>query len=408
MRWPAVFRKSLVESVRDWKILILGVTFAPFFVVLMYYYFAGGQTVYRIVVINRDSGQAGAALIARMRRQPQTTPRAPGAGTAVSPHDTADATRGTADATFGAAVVAVREESDSAVARGLLEDRAADLVVLIPPDFSAALAATRLGRDAAPTAAVTSYGDPSQPRYLLAAAYADYLTYEFAAAATGLHSPVRLDPRTITPPRRLDDFALYVPALLALGVMMLLFTAAAPLIREKDKGTLVRLRMSNMTTLEWLSAVSVVQVLIGLATVALTYATALLFGYRSAGSTLALVVVSLVSCLALVAVSVPVAAVLRTIFDLVTIGCFPFFVLMFFSGGMFPLPDVPLLTLGAITIHANDVLPTTHTIAAFGKVLNLGKGVGDVTGELVAIVLLTAAYFAIGTWLFTRRHMRAR
>jgi len=391
MRWAALFRKALVESVRDWKILILTVTFAPFFVVLMHFYFAGGQVVYRIAVLDRDSGREGAALVARMRSR--------GGSGAARSGDTS------ADSAPGSAALSVRVESDSAAAMRLLEDRAADLVVRVPPDFSASLEAVRQG-GAAPT--VTSFGDPSNVRYVIAAAYSDYLTFEHAASVTGIRSPVQLDPRTISPARGLDDFALYVPALLGLAVMMLMFTAAAPLIREKDKGTLVRLRMSSMTPFEWLSAVAVTQVVIGLATVALSYATAMAFGYRSSGSAAALLAVSAASCLALVGVSVLVAAFLRTVFDLATIGCFPFFVMMFFSGGMFPLPDVPLAAVAGVTVHANDILPTTHTVAAFGKVLNLGKGLGDVTGDVAVILGLAAAYCGVGAWLFTRMHMRAR
>ena len=40
--------------------------------------------------------------------------------------------------------------------------------------------------------------------------------------------------------------------------------------------------------------------------------------------------------------------------------------------------------------------------------LNLGKGLGDVSGDLLAIAVLTVLAYAAGTWLFARRHLRAR
>ena len=40
MRLHPLFKKTVIENFRDWKVLILGVTFAPFFVVLMYFYLA--------------------------------------------------------------------------------------------------------------------------------------------------------------------------------------------------------------------------------------------------------------------------------------------------------------------------------------------------------------------------------
>ena len=108
------------------------------------------------------------------------------------------------------------------------------------------------------------------------------------------------------------------------------------------------------------------------------------------------------------AISVLVAAWIRTVFDLMTVGCFPFFVLMFFSGTVFPLPQVRLFEFGSHQINLTDVLPTTHSMAAYSEVMNRGAGVNDLIFEMVAIVLLSAAFYAVGTWILTIRHMRAR
>jgi ABC-2 type transport system permease protein len=257
-------------------------------------------------------------------------------------------------------------------------------------------------------AVVRTFGDPANPKYIMAAAWSDSLTYQFAVDWSGLQGPLKFETESLSPLKSLTDFDLYVPGLLGLALIMLMFTAAATLIKEKDKGTIVRLRISNMTTTEWLIAVSLSQVIIGLLAMGLTYLTAVGFGYQSTGSLLAMSAVGILSCLAIVAISVLVAALLRTIFDLMTIGCFPFFIMMFFSGGMFPIPTISLFALGERSINVNDILPTTHSITAFGKILNRGAGLGDVTYEVGAIIVLTVLYFAVGIWLFTRRHMRSR
>ena len=106
------------------------------------------------------------------------------------------------------------------------------------------------------------------------------------------------------------------------------------------------------------------------------------------------------------AIGVLVAAWLRTIFDLMTVGCFPFFVQMFFSGGLFPLPEPRLFALAGHTVTINDLLPTTHATAALGKIMNHGAGVGEVTWELGWIAVLTIIFFVLGIRLFVRRHLR--
>jgi ABC-2 type transport system permease protein len=155
--------------------------------------------------------------------------------------------------------------------------------------------------------------------------------------------------------------------------------------------------------------VSLTQIIVGILAMALTYATAAALGYTpsASGSLPAVMIIGLFSSLSIIVISLVVAAFLRTIFDLLTIGCFPFLVLMFFSGGMFPLPPLRLFTVGSRSVNINDLLPTTHSITALGKILNSGAGLGDVLFELGAMALLTVVLFAVGMELFSRRHMRA-
>ncbi len=380
MRLNALLRKTMIENFRDWKMLVMTLSFAPFFVVLMYFYFEDATTSYRIAVVNQDEGAVAQGLIKRLEE---------------------------VESGEGTFVLRVTEEEDIAAAQELIRDRSADLVIEIPDGFSSALLQYPRGSEDAPLV-VRTYGDAANVKYMMAAAFGDYLTYEYAALITGETGPMVLEPVTLGRADAPTEFDLYVPGLLALALMMLMFTAAGTVIKEKDKGTLLRLRISNMSTAEWLAAVSITQVTIGLLAVALTYLTAWSLGYRMSGSLFDVAVVTVLSSMAIVGISMIVAALLRTIFDLVTIGTFPFFILMFFSGGMFPLPDVQLFALGARTINANDVLPTTHSIAAYDRIMNTGAGLGDVAFELAAIVLLFVVFFAIGTWAFTRRHMVAR
>jgi ABC-2 type transport system permease protein len=389
MRIISLFRKTMIENMRDWKILILTLTFAPLFVLLMYFYGEEStRSPYQVVVINHDAGvstadhgdfNAGSDLIVEM----------------TGLHDAE-----------GRKIIEVKQDLDMVTARSQLMNNTVDLVVEIPERFSEILFSSSQGEQPVP-AVVKTYGDPSQANYIMAAVWSDMITYEYAAAAADLKIPLEIQVNTVSGNQTLNEFELYVPALLGLALIMLMFTAAASLIKEKDKGTIIRLRLSNMTTFEWLMAVSLVQVILGMLALALTFASAVALGYQTSGSLIALLIVGLLSSLSIIAISLIVAAYLRTIFDLLTIGCFPFFILMFFSGGMFPLPPLRLFTIGDRAININDVLPTTHAINAMSKILNYGAGLGDVVFELGAIAVLTIVLSVFGVWLFTRRQMQA-
>lgn len=388
MRLVSLFRKTMIENFRDWKIISLTLTFAPFFVVLMYYYMSEtSQSPYQIIVINNDQGlpftgpdnfNAGQGLIAAMMD---------------------------AQHSRGGKVLEIHEDHSLDTAKEELKNKTIDLVVEIPDRFTKVLVSYREGDRPSP-AVVETYGDPANTRYVMAAAWSDMIAYQYAAAFTDAQSPLEIQVESVSSISSLTDFELYVPGLLALALMMLMFTAAASLIKEKDKGTIIRLRIANMTNPEWLTAVSLSQIIIGFMALVLTYITAVLFGYHSSGSLVAASVIGLISCLSIIAISVLVAAFLRTIFDLMTIGCFPFFILMFFSGGMFPLPPLRLFSFGKHVISVNDVLPTTHSISALNKILNQGAGLREVAFEVAAIAVLTALTFALGAGLFIKRHMK--
>ena len=381
-RLSNLFRKEMVETFRDWKMLSLTLTFAPFFVLLMYAYLGHTAPVYQVAVVNADPGGSLATGVI----EALAAVRSPEGDTVLRVRE------------------ATEEEGES-----LLQRRQADVVLHIPEGFSEAIVAYRTGPSAgaAPAPVIRSRGDPGNPDYIMAAVWADMTVMAFVEYAAEIRSPLVLEPETVSGASSLTDFDLYVPGLLSLSLMMLMFTAAGALIREKDRGTIIRLRLSNLSVLEWLTAVTATQLIVGVLALALTYLTAWGVGYRASGSLLILLLVGSPTSIAIMAFSVLVAAFLRTVFDLVTVGCFPFFILMFFSGGMFPLPGVPLFQLGDRAIQLNEILPTTHAITAMDQVLSYGTGIGDIRFELGAMGILTVAFYVFGTWIFTRRHMPA-
>ncbi|MBP7865464.1 MAG: ABC transporter permease [Acidobacteria bacterium] len=388
MKFLACLGKTFKENLRDWKVLSLVLAFGPFFVYLMHAYFGAAASGYTLVAIDRDRP----VTLADGRRLH--------AG-----RDLADRWRGlpAADGKPAFTVVVLADEAEG---RRRLERRDADLVVRVPEDFSGRLAAWAEGR-AGPLPALTNEGDASNLRFLTAAALADVVSFNYVSEVTGLRVPLDLDFRTTgAAGREPRDFDLYVPALLVLAIIMVLFSAAASIIKEVDKGTIVRLALSRLRPLEFLGAVGLNQVLISTAALGLTFLAVLHVGYRTQGSVALLFAVGALSALSVVAISLLVAAAMKTIFELLTVGTFPFFVLMFFSDCMFPLPKLALFHLAGYTFHANDVLPTALTVKAFNKVLNHGAGVADIGMELTGIVLLTAAYFAVGAWAFRRRHLK--
>jgi ABC-2 type transport system permease protein len=388
MRFRAYLQKTFKENMREWKITILALIFGPFFVYMMYAYFGTTNPSYTLLVMNQD--------------QPVTF-----SGGRLNAGDNLLAEWKKAKYPDGKMVFKVKEITDLEDAKKELKNRDADLLLVIPPDFSTRLQAT-LAKKTTDVPGLINFGDHGNTRFMVATSFADYISFSFISVLTKVELPLNIDFQPMARERSLNEFDLYVPALLVLAIIMVLFTAAASIIKEVDKGTMARLMLSKLTTLEFIGAISINQVLIGLAALGLTFLAALHVGYRPAGSVLLFMFVGALSSLSVIAISLLVAAVMKTIFELLTVGVFPFFILMFFSDCLFPLPRIGLFHLAGHTFYANDLLPTALTVKAFNKILNFNAGFNDLIFELSGILILTLVYFLLGTWFFRHRHMRVR
>jgi ABC-2 type transport system permease protein len=379
MRLLAYLKKTFRENLREWKILVMTLVFAPAFVYLMSAYFRTASPSYSLLVVNED-------------RPAVPVERPPGDGLQLRAGEDLISAWALLKYPDGKAVFRIRTIDDVEEGKRLLRNRDADLLIVIPEDLSESLAAYG-NKTSTAISPVINVGDLASPRFMVAASFADFITYTYMSTATGMELPEAVAFEGLGAERSPTDFDLYVPALLVLALIMVLFTAAASVIKEVDKGTITRLNLSRLTPLEFLGAISLNQLLIGTAALALTYLSAMSVGYRSEGSAALFLLVG--------------AGFIRTIFELLTVGVFPFFILMFFSE-MFPMPRVILFRLLGHTFTANDVLPTALAVKAFGKILNFGAGFGDIVFELGGMLVLTGIYFAVGLWLFRRRHLSAR
>jgi ABC-2 type transport system permease protein len=396
MRFLSLLRKNLIEQFRNLWVLILVIICAPVFV-FAYWLFVGGggSTTYNVLVVNAD---VGAQL-------PDGTFYSGG-------EDAVEAIRAIAYPD-GQPILDVILVTDRVEAEARLRDRDGAALIIIPEDFSEALLRVMETPAAAETSRpmtthITLVGDLTNPYYAVAAVMAATAVDEYAMAVTGETRVVGYEEIALGASAARTEFELYVPGLLIFAVVMLVFPAAMDAAREVESGTLRRLQLTRMTSFDFLLGISVVQTLVGVASVLLAFATATALGFRSLGPLWVAILVGALSALSVVGVGLIVAALSRTVTEAFVIANFPLIILMFFSGAIFPIPGIPLFTLAGRRIGLYDFVPLTHGVGALNKVLVLGAGLGDVAFELGALLILTVVYFIIGMWLFQRRHMRAQ
>jgi ABC-2 type transport system permease protein len=387
MKLVTVFLKTCREMSRDWLVVSLSVVFAPFFVLLYWIWFSGGSTAYNVLVINNDVG----ALLSD-------------GTTLAAGEEVIQAIRGVQYAD-DKPLLKVMRAVDRAEVDHFLREREVVAFLLIPEDFSRAIQSLQEG-DRTATPQIVFGGDLTNPYYTVGSVLALTALESYVQQATGQQPLIHYIEQPLGASAARTEFEIYVPGVMVFAVIMLIFLAAMTVAREVETGTLRRLIITPMTSFDLLGGISAALVLVGVASVVLTFITAVALGFHSQGPMWVAMLVGAVTSLSIIGMGMVVACFSRSVSQAFVIANFPLGLLMFFTGAIFPVPQPTLFEIGEHTVGLFDLLPPTHAVVALNKVLTLGVGLEGVLYELTALLVLSLGYFALGCWLFQRIHMR--
>jgi ABC-2 type transport system permease protein len=384
MRWYYVFIKGIREQLRDYWILVMILVMAPLFIAIYYLMVDTDTPVYRVILVNQDLG---------MEQD----------GGSVNLGDSL-LHLGQLASELSMIECLALDSRDHAI--GMLRNKQADVLVVLPEDFT--MGVFSAGKEGVVQPRVELLGDLTQMEYILGAIWSEEIINRFVLEHAQIRMPISWKETALGFSGRRSMFELYVPGLLVLSVIMIIFSASSAIVREPEKRTLERLKSSRLTSLEFLGGISLVQILIAILSLAFSLLTAVALGYTLIPGTLGFIfLISFLTALSMISFSLIVAAMCRSIKEVAIIGTFPLFLLMFFTGAAFPVSGGRLFTLGGHTIMLNDILSPKFAVEALNKVLIRGLDIRETIPEMMALVFLTLLYFVLGNLAFKQRHMRA-
>lgn len=381
MKLLAVIRKSFTEQIRQFWILLLTVTMAPFFVGIFYLIYKSSSLNLQLSVVNLDrpSGLLPTADYGKELLKYLVSVK----------NDTMP--------------VSFHETSDRATAEEQVRNKKAHAMIIIPAGFSDSI---RLKQSGGPVRVPFELsGNLTETNYMIAAILGITYVSGFINSATGTLEPYHFIETPAGISSKLNDFTIAIPGLLVLATIMLMFSGAIAFVSEPEKKTMLRLKLSRLSPFTFLAGITIIQVVVGLVSILLTLWAAWLFEFDFSGSFWLFLLVCILTCLSVIGFSLILAGVTKSVNEVLIVGNFPLFLFMFFSGTVFPIQGATLFTLGSYSFTIPGLMSTYHGTEALKQVLIYEAGIGDIWPQLVSLTGLTVIYFLVGYWIYRRRHM---
>jgi ABC-2 type transport system permease protein len=381
-----VITKSFREQIRSCWVLLLTLLMGPFFIFVYYLIVESSKTSYDILVLNKDAGVAiqgqqvnfGNAFFA-----------------------TIDSVKGEkAELPFTAKKAKKLELAIDAVKK-----KDADLLIVIPDSFSYILAA-RVYDSSRVAIPVEIYGDLTSPKYLITAVWANECLNDYIYKKAASEKLISVKETALGTSASIGEFDMIVPGILILSLIMLMFTASIAFVSEVENKTILRLKLSQLTALEFLGGIGIVQSVIGIFSMALTLATAILLGFNQEGSLIIMLIIGTITGISIIAFSLIIAAFTKSSNEVLIIGNFPMFLFMFFTGAAFPMKTKALFEIAGYPVSLQGLMTPVHAISALNKTLILNLGFREIIPEIIAITVLTLIYFFIGAVFYQYRHLK--
>lgn len=375
MKALAIAAKQLREMIREPWVLALVLLTTPSFVLVYWLIFLEGPAAYGVAVVNRDEGPLGGRLIEAMAdvRHPDGRP-----------------------------MIRILECPDEETARGTVVTREASVSLVLPPGFSAALAAAGAAGGTAARPEVLLAGDYSNPEYSIASLLAASAIDACLKKEGWRAYPFEVREESLGISGEISEFDLYVPGLLVLAAIMVIYMAAFSAASEIEKGTMTLLRLSRVRPWQLIAGMTVPHLIMTAVSIAVTLAFALLCGFHVSGSLPAALLIGTLTGLSSIGIGLACGCLARTTVKAFLVASVPFVFLIFLSGAAFPMPRLELFTVGGYGVSPFDILPPTHAVYALRRIFIHGAGVKDVLDSVGFLSALSILTFGLGAFAFRR------
>jgi ABC-2 type transport system permease protein len=203
----------------------------------------------------------------------------------------------------------------------------------------------------------------------------------------------------LSPIKNVDPFFTAVnlaPGIALFGFVMLQFSSAMLLSKDKDSALLSRLLTAPLRPRDFISAYSLPYIPIAIIQIVLVFATAAMLGLETNGNLGLVFLILFVMSIGYIGLGM----VAGSLFTYKQVPGFytALLLLTIFSGAWFDLQ-----WFGSVFQNIMNVFPFIHAIDASRDIMVLGAGFGDIASDFLWVLGYTIVFFALGVFLFRRK-----
>ena len=214
----------------------------------------------------------------------------------------------------------------------------------------------------------------------------------------------------LTGTRSLTLFDYQAPGVIVFALLLQVGSVAQDLARESARGTLGRLKLSNMRSFDLLFGTLLSWIVFAVAQILLLLGVAVALGFEwfgGANSIVLAVLIGLIGGIASISLGLLLAAFTTNERQAAQLGVLIAVPVFFLTGSFFPLPNEIHGTAFGTTFQVYDLLPWTQVADALRQILVFGSGFGDVAAYVGFAIVLTAILFVIGVIFYSLVRLRS-
>jgi len=371
-----VYKKSILEQIRDYKALLLTLLSPIMFIVIFGLAFGQGFYTYDIAITNADKGGLGKEFLHGIK---------------------------TIEYSNGNKFFVVKEvpENPDQILHDL-KSRKYAAHVYISEDFSDKI----INNDSAAPSELRISGDPAYSLYGFTKMALEKCIDNFLKETSGLPSPLSIKTNKINELEVKSEFDAMAPGLIVMSVYFLLILSAMVLAKEVENKTLQRILSSRLKAWQLYGGITLSQLTLAMVMLPMVIASTFMLGFRSGGSLPLSFFIGCFASLSAIGVGMMIAAFSRNAMDAFIIGNVVLFPMSFLTGIFLPAPDLTLFSIAGLDLSVLSLLPLRPAVMAANKALLSSGGFSDIVPDMALLGILTLLYWFAGVLLFDRKYMR--